>query len=110
MNANKILNPIIFYTIFAMAVGVSMIATPSYAVQGLDASGQTKVNNAMAKRWSDQAKGEKTPTDEKRVLNVGSKRNGTCNVNVGTTPTDKRGARQPKDVVVTTKEVINVCK
>ena len=80
------------------------------AVQGLGASGQTKVNNAMAKRWSEQAKGEKTPTDEKRVVNVGSKRQGTCNVNVGTTQSDSRYGRQPKDVVVTTKEVINVCK
>ena len=76
----------------------------------LNTSGQTKVNNAMAKRWSEQAKGEKTPTDEKRVVNVGSKRQGTCNVNVGTTQSDSRYGRQPKDVVVTTKEVINVCK
>lgn len=90
----------------------SMAALPiaAQAVQGLDASGQTKVNNAMAKRWSQQAQGEKTPTDEKRVVNVGSKRAGTCNVNVGTAPAGGRGGRQPKDIVVTTKEVINVCK
>ena len=104
MNANK--------KILLMIVGLvgGALAFQVQAVQGLDATGQTKVNNAMAKRWSEQAKGEKTPTDEKRVVNVGSKRQGTCNVNVGTTQSDSRYGRQPKDVVVTTKEVINVCK
>lgn len=92
------------------AFAISMVTSSAYAVQGLDASGQTKVNNAMAKRWSEQAKGEKTPTQEKRVVNVGSKREGTCNVNVGTAQAGSRNGRQPKDIVVTTKEVINVCK
>lgn len=108
MNANKIFSKILSLAVFIVAIGG--ITLPAHAVQGLDASGQTKVNNSMAKRWSEQSKGEKTPTDEKRVLNVGSKRNGTCNVNIGTTAADKRGTRQPKEVVVTTKEVINVCK
>ena len=102
MNASKAL----MVMMAAFAVG---IVGSAHAVQGLGASGQTKVNNAMAKRWSEQAKGEKTPTDEKRVVNVGSKRQGTCNVNVGTAEAG-RGGCQPKDIVVTTKEVINVCK
>jgi hypothetical protein len=103
MNASK--------TLIGMmaAFAIGMTSTGAYAVQGLGASGQTKVNNAMAKRWSEQAKGEKTPTDEKRMVNVGSRREGTCNVNVGTAQAGGRG-RQPKDIVVTTKEVINVCK
>ena len=104
MNANK------KFLVMIIAFLGSAVSLQAQAVQGLDASGQTKVNNAMAKRWSEQAKGEKTPTDEKRVVNVGSKRQGTCNVNVGTTQSDSRYGRKPKDVVVTTKEVINVCK
>ena len=104
MSASKALISMI--SVFALG----MSAGGAYAVQGLDASGQTKVNNAMAKRWSEQAKGERTPTQEKRVVNVGSKREGTCNVNVGTAQAGSRGGRQPKDIVVTTKEVINVCK
>lgn len=100
MNANN----------FVAGLALIMMAGSAHAVQGLDASGQTKVNNAMAKRWSEQAKGEKTPTQEKRVVNVGSRREGTCNVNVGTAQAGNRGGRQPKDIVVTTKEVINVCK
>ena len=97
MNANKSLVGAL------VAAVVACLPFSAQAVQGLDASGQTKVNNAMAK-------GEKTPTDEKRVVNVGSKRAGTCNVNVGTAQAGGRGGRQPKDIVVTTKEVINVCK
>ena len=104
MNANKSLVGAL------VAAVVACLPFSAQAVQGLDASGQTKVNNAMAKRWSEQAKGEKTPTDEKRMVNVGSKRAGTCNVNVGTAQAGGRGGRQPKDIVVTTKEVINVCK
>jgi hypothetical protein len=106
MNANKLVSSVLF-------VSASMfLATGASAVQGLDASGQTKVNGAMAKRWSEQSKGNaKTPTDEKRVVNYGSKKQGTCNVNVGTQQQPTRpGQRAPKDIVVTTKEVINVCK
>lgn len=107
MNANK------FFSVFAAAVmGTALsvaVTTDAHAVQGLGASGQTKVNNAMAKRWSEQEKGQRTPTQEKRVVNVGSKRGGDCNVNVGTAQAGQ-GGRAPKDIVVTTKEVINVCK
>ena len=104
MSASKILSNV------CLCFALISMASVSHAVQGLDASGQTKVNNALAKRWSEQAKGEKTPTDEKRVVNVGSRRNNTCNVNVGTAEATGRGGRAPKDIVVTTKEVINVCK
>ncbi len=106
MNANKMISGVLFVT------ASMFLATGASAVQGLDSSGQTKVNGAMAKRWSEQAKGDtKTPTDEKRVVNYGSKKQGTCNVNVGTQQQPTRpGQRAPKDIVVTTKEVINVCK
>lgn len=105
MNANKHTPGML------LAALVFALPLSAYAVQGLDASGQTKVNNAMAKRWSEQSKADqKTPTDEKRLVNVGSRRNNTCNVNVGTASADTRGGRAPKDIVVTTKEVINVCK
>jgi hypothetical protein len=41
-------------------------------------------------------------------VNIGSKRGGGCNdVNVGTA---KAGQKAPKDIVVTTKNVINICK
>jgi len=104
MNANKLIAG------FVVASAIAFVPFSVYAVQGLNASGNAKVDNAMAKRWSEQAKGQKTPTDEKRVVNFGSKKNGDCNVNVGTAQPSGRNGRPPKDIVVTTKEVINVCK
>jgi hypothetical protein len=105
MNANKLL------TTLVVASAMTFTTMSAYAVQGLDAHGNQKVNGAMAKRWSMQEKGQKTPTDEKQIVNVGSKKQGTCNLNVGTTPAnDKRPGRKSNDVVVATKDVINVCK
>jgi len=76
------------------------------AVQNLNASSQTKVNNAMAKAWQ-KGGNPNDPALQKRVVNIGSKKAGTCDVNVGTV---QPGQKAPKDIVVTTKEVINVCK
>lgn len=108
MNANKLVSGLL------VGVAVTLLPFSAFAVQGLGAQGNAKVNNAMANRWSQQGQAEakqKTPTDEKRVVNVGSKKQGTCNVNVGTAQQPTRpGQRAPKDIVVTTKEVINVCK
>lgn len=106
MNVNKLISGLL------LASAMTFVPFSVSAVQGLGASGQTKVNGAMAKRWSEQSKADtKTPTDEKRLVNVGSKKQGTCNVNVGTAQQPTRpGQRAPKDIVVTTKEVINVCK
>ncbi len=90
----------------------SVLALPFsvQAVQGLDASGQTKVNKALAERWVRQGDtSKKTLAEERRVTNIGSKRDGTCNVNVGTAQPNSRGTA-PKNIVVTTKEVVNVCK
>jgi len=77
------------------------------AIQNLDSHGQTKVNNALAKQW--QQGNPAAKSQNRQVVNVGSHRGGDCNVNVGTAQAGKNG-RQPKDIVVTTKEVINVCK
>lgn len=98
----------------AGALGVVLFCSFSsavFAVQNLNAASQTKVNNAMAKAWQKGGNPQDDPTLKKQVVNIGSKRANTCNVNVGTAPTSQRpGQRAPKDVVVTTKEVINVCK
>lgn len=80
------------------------------AVQNLDSHGQTKVNNAMAKKWSNSDGKGANPAQQNSVVNVGSKRNGGCNLNIGTVDNKTPKGRRPKDVVVTTKEVINVCK
>lgn len=79
------------------------------AVQGLDAHGQSKVSKAMARKWSqsDQGKDGYSNQLNKSVVNIGSKKAGDCNLNVGTV---QSGQKAPKEIIVTTKEVINVCK
>ena len=74
----------------------------------LNSSGQSKVNKALAKGW---ASGDSKVTSEGRsVVNIGNKNSGNCTVNVGTTQATKPGQQAPKEVVVTAKEIINVCK
>lgn len=101
MNANKLLA--------ALILGLSVSTVMAEA--GLSADSQTKVNNAKAKAWT---KGtiKTDPNLQKSQVNIGSKRNGGCSdVNVGTVKAGKKaGERAPKDIVVTTKEVINICK
>lgn len=107
MNANKPNKPNKLMRGVALALVFSAFSTMASAEQGLNASSQTKVNNAKAKAWSNSDGNAKDPALEKRVVNMGSKRDGTCSVNVGTA---KAGEKAPKEIVVTTKEVINICK
>lgn len=102
MNANKWMTVLLCLT-------VSVVSTSVLAVQGLDASGNSKVNNAMAKKWSKtESSGDGyNAQQDKRVVNIGNRRSNDCNVNVGTV---QPGQKAPKEIVVTTKEVINVCK
>lgn len=102
MNANNLIRASVFL--------VGLMATSlTFAIQNLDAHGQSKVNNALAKRWtqSDPAQSGYQAQQSKSVVNVGSKKAGNCVVNVGSV---QKGQKAPKEIVVTTKEVINVCK
>lgn len=103
MNANK------FFVRGCLSLFLLSMGGSALAVQNLDAHGQSKVSNAMAKKWSqsDTGKDGYKAQQDKSVVNVGSKRGGDCVVNVGTV---QKGQKAPKDIVVTTKEVINVCK
>lgn len=84
--------------VLAMAVGIA------HAEPGLNASSQTKVNTAKSKMWTNSE--NKNPLGDRSVT-VGSKAGGTCGVNVGTA---KPGEKAPKNIVVTTKDVINICR
>lgn len=101
MSANK------FMVRTGLSLALCLAGSVAWAVQGLEARSQTKVNNAMAKAWQKGGSSQNDPALQKQVVNIGSKRGGTCNVNVGTA---KAGEKAPKEIVVTTKEVINVCK
>lgn len=104
-------------TLFKSGAAVLLVAFAGVAgaVSNLDAHGQSKVSNAMAKKWSQQDTGKDgyQAQQSKNVVNIGSKKGGDCVVNVGTVEAPQKGQKAqkaPKDIVVTTKEVINVCK
>ena len=100
MNANNLFRIGLFF-VLGSAVGIAM------AAEGLNAGSQTKVNKALAKGWSTGSI-KTDPNLQKSQVNIGSKRGGGCSdVNVGTA---KAGEKAPKEIVVTTKEVINICK
>ncbi len=109
MNANK-------RGLFALALTAvtTVLVSGSALSANLDARSTTKVNNAMAKKWSGGDSGAPiNPAQQnKQVVNFGSKKNNTCNLNVGTAAAGKTkaGQKAPKEIIVTTKDVINICK
>lgn len=105
MNANNHILRVCGGLFLSLAVSV-VFAEP------LNASSNTKINNAKAKGWSTGSIAT-DPALQKNVVNIQKKKNGGCNdVNVGTVQAGKTkaGERAPKNVVVATKNVINVCK
>ena len=71
MNANR--SGLVRYLVIMILCASSGVA---FAVQGLNASSQTKVNNAMAKAWQKGGNPESDPNLKKQVVNIGSKRAG----------------------------------
>jgi hypothetical protein len=104
------------FLVLAVATFGVLIGNSVFAQTNLDARSNTKVQGAMAKKWSGQAQTTAiNPAQQnKQIVNYGSKKDNTCNLNVGTVQqqkgTPKYGQRQPKEMVVTTKDVINICK
>lgn len=70
----------------------------------LNTSGQGKVNKALAKGYLDS--GAQQMQQNQSQVNIGSKKAGTCTMNVGATASGKGS----KETIVTAKEIINVCK
>ena len=115
MNANKLK----FLTLVAV-VGV-FSGNAAFAVP-LDSRSTTKVNNAKASAWRYSGAGESNPEAnkpaalQKQVVNIGSKKNNTCNLNVGSQTNQRKpgeakyGQKAPKEVIVTSKDIINICK
>lgn len=69
----------------------------------LGTSGQSKVNSVMAKGYLE--KGAEQMQANQSQVNIGSKRAGTCTMNVGA-----NSGKGSKETIVTAKEIINVCK
>jgi hypothetical protein len=93
----------------AVAASALLASSLAQAQANLDAHSQTKVSNAMAKKWNtaDTSKDGYQAQQSNTLVNIGSKKGGNCSLNVGTT---QKGQKAPKDVIVTTKDVINICK
>jgi hypothetical protein len=110
MSANKQCH----FLVRAMAAMAAVLITSSAFAVPLDARSTSKINNAKAKRWTgaDQGPAINPAQQDKKIVNFGSKKDNTCNLNIGTAPSGKAkpGQRQPKEIVVTTKDVINICK
>ncbi len=104
--------------IFVAVAGAAVFLISGLASAAtLDARTTTKINNAKAQAWSYQAQGKKNPEQDKplalqkKIVNIGSRKDNTCNLNVGSVQGKPRpGQRAPKEVIVTAKDVINVCK
>ncbi|MGE5478634.1 MAG: hypothetical protein ACM3Q1_18425 [Bacteroidales bacterium] len=77
--------------------------------QHLNNRGQQKVSNVKAKRWLQDggSKDGYSKQQDNTIVNFGSKKAGTCNMNIGSS--DGSG-KAPKDVVITTQNIINLCK
>ena len=91
------------------------LAVSVVSAEPLNSHSNTKINNAKAKGWSTGSIAD-DPALKKDVVVIQKKHNGGCNdVNVGTAQTGKTKAgeksqKAPKEIVVATKNVINVCK
>ena len=97
----------------AISAAAVLVFTPTALAdinQGthLNTSGQSKVNKALARGY--QKSGDTdgyARMQQQSQVNIGSKKAGTCNMNIGST---QPGQKNSKDVIVTSKEIINVCK
>lgn len=95
----------LFVTISAIAVLPLSAYSEINKGTHLHTSGQMKVNKALAKGYL-QAGATGVQQNQTQV-NIGSRRQGTCNMNVGT---QNPGDKNAKEVIVTSKEIINICK
>jgi len=86
---------------------MAALSAPAWAINEgthLNSRGQSKVNKAMAKGYMQS--GVEGMQKQKTQVNIGSKRDGSCTMNVGASP----GSQGSKETIVTAKEIINVCK
>ncbi len=92
---------------FSMLAFSVLAALPAHALNEgshLNPRGQSKVNKALAKGYLQS--GTEGMQKQQTQVNIGSKRAGTCTMNVGAT----QGGKDSKETIVTAKEIINVCK
>jgi hypothetical protein len=85
-----------------------LASIPFYAVAEFNRGGhlntraQGKVNKTLAKSFLQR--GAQGMQQNRSQVNIGSRRAGTCTMNIGTT-----NNKNTKEIIVTTKEIINYC-
>ncbi len=106
----------------SLAAVIGLLSSSVAFAVPLDSRSTTKVNNAKASAWRYSGSGESNPEAnkpaalQKQVVNIGSKKNNTCNLNVGSQTNQRKpgdpkfGQKAPKEVIVTSKDIINICK
>lgn len=96
---------IVFTGIFSAAPAMAQINQGTH----LNPRGQSKVNKATAKGYmqSNQDSDGYSNMQKKSQVNIGSRKDGTCTMNVGTTNPGEKGK---KEVIITSKDIINICK
>ena len=92
--------------IFIAGIGLATSAWALNEGTHLNPRGQSKVNRALAKGYLQS--GAEDMQKQQTQVNIGSKRAGTCTMNVGASPGS--GGNDSKEIIVTAKEIINVCK
>lgn len=95
-----------------LVIVLAIFSTPAMAEinQGthLNTGGQTKVNKALARGYQQSGNTDGyTRQQQQTQVNIGSKKAGNCNMNIGST---QPGQKNSKEVIITSKEIINVCK
>lgn len=106
MVVNKEMNMPLMNKLALVSVVVA-VSLPAWALNEgthLNPRGQSKVDRTLAKGYLQS--GTDAMQKQKTQVNIGSKRDGTCNMNVGASP----GSQGSKETIVTAKEIINVCK
>jgi hypothetical protein len=68
----------------------------------LNSKGDSKVRKALARSYMQD--GATSVQQSRSVVNIGSRSAGTCTMNIGT------GTKDSKEIIVTAKEIINVCR
>lgn len=100
MNRNMVLK----LTTMLLALGLASSGWALNEGTHLNPRGQSKVNKALAKGYMQS--GADQMQKQQTQVNIGSKRAGTCTMNVGAT----QDSKNTKETIVTAKEIINVCK
>jgi hypothetical protein len=98
---------------YALTISAPLVFVPAAMADinkgtHLNTSGQTKVNKALARGYQQSGDTDGySRMQQQSQVNIGSKKAGTCNMNIGST---QPGQKNSKEVIVTSKEIINVCK